>query len=191
MKFLRYMSVLLALSLGQSALAATFDFGSLGSVPSTGYSTSADGISVNITTPEGNKLGYYSFSSLGYGIGHKGCVFFVCSNGIQQNESLIITFSEAVTVTGLTLAAWDAPDKALVTDNNGNTLTLDDDFTSQVHTFDLSSLGAITSFSLKDTSFTGLFTLRGLEVSAVPVPAAAWLFGSAVLGLVGVRRKRH
>ncbi|TGD73339.1 hypothetical protein E4634_09905 [Mangrovimicrobium sediminis] len=28
------------------------------------------------------------------------------------------------------------------------------------------------------------------EVNAIPVPAAAWLFGSALLGLVGVRRKR-
>jgi hypothetical protein len=26
--------------------------------------------------------------------------------------------------------------------------------------------------------------------SAVPVPAAAWLFGSALLGLAGVSRKR-
>jgi len=28
------------------------------------------------------------------------------------------------------------------------------------------------------------------EVSAVPVPAAVWLFGSAILGMVGVSRKR-
>ncbi len=28
------------------------------------------------------------------------------------------------------------------------------------------------------------------EVAAVPVPAAAWLFGSALIGLVGIRRKR-
>ncbi len=29
-----------------------------------------------------------------------------------------------------------------------------------------------------------------LEVSAVPVPAAVWLFGSGLLGLVGVARRR-
>lgn len=28
------------------------------------------------------------------------------------------------------------------------------------------------------------------DVSAVPVPAAAWLFGSALIGLVGIKRKR-
>lgn len=30
----------------------------------------------------------------------------------------------------------------------------------------------------------------GLQVSAVPVPAAAWLFGSGVIGLVGAARRR-
>ena len=29
-----------------------------------------------------------------------------------------------------------------------------------------------------------------LSVTAVPIPAAAWLFGSAILGLVGVARRR-
>jgi hypothetical protein len=29
-----------------------------------------------------------------------------------------------------------------------------------------------------------------INVSAVPVPAAVWLFGSGVLGLVGVARRR-
>lgn len=42
-------------------------------------------------------------------------------------------------------------------------------------------------------TLAGLFngTLRGLTAapSAVPVPAAAWLFGSALLGLAGFRRK--
>mgnify|MGYP000436339531 CR=1 FL=1 len=41
----------------------------------------------------------------------------------------------------------------------------------------------------------GSFTLSGNEltfntVSAVPVPAAAWLFGSALVGLAGIGRKR-
>jgi len=28
------------------------------------------------------------------------------------------------------------------------------------------------------------------EISAVPIPAAAWLFGSALIGLVGIKRKK-
>lgn len=33
------------------------------------------------------------------------------------------------------------------------------------------------------------YSLELTEVSAVPVPAAVWLFGSALIGLVGLRRK--
>ena len=35
------------------------------------------------------------------------------------------------------------------------------------------------------------FYVSGMEVSAVPVPAAVWLFGTAMLGLAGLRRKQH
>ena len=35
-----------------------------------------------------------------------------------------------------------------------------------------------------------VWAVRDGDVSAVPVPAAAWLFGSALLGLVGVKRRR-
>jgi len=31
----------------------------------------------------------------------------------------------------------------------------------------------------------------GIRISAVPIPAAAWLFGSGLLGLIGVARKRQ
>lgn len=37
---------------------------------------------------------------------------------------------------------------------------------------------------------TGFATLTTGDVSAVPVPAAAWLFGSGVVGLVGIARRR-
>jgi len=56
--------------------------------------------------------------------------------------------------------------------------------------------GGIFSFSLGlvQTSIEGsliseLFINENLEVSPIPVPAAAWLFGSALLGFVGLRRK--
>lgn len=57
--------------------------------------------------------------------------------------------------------------------------------------------GATNLYSINlqtgQATLAGLFngTLRGLTAapSAVPVPAAAWLFGSALLGLVGFRRK--
>jgi hypothetical protein len=35
------------------------------------------------------------------------------------------------------------------------------------------------------------FYVSGIEVSAVPVPAAVWLFGSALLGFVGLSRRTN
>ena len=37
---------------------------------------------------------------------------------------------------------------------------------------------------------TDIVRLSVIESSAVPVPAAAWLFGSALIGLVGIKRKK-
>jgi hypothetical protein len=34
------------------------------------------------------------------------------------------------------------------------------------------------------------FFIDAVEARAVPVPAAAWLLGSGLLGLVGLRRKK-
>ncbi len=43
----------------------------------------------------------------------------------------------------------------------------------------------VTGESAPNNTFSGL-----VSISQVPVPAAAWLFGSAVLGLAGYARKR-
>ena len=41
----------------------------------------------------------------------------------------------------------------------------------------------------KDTINGGVIEYQGLVGSPVPVPAAAWLLGAGLIGLVGVRRK--
>jgi hypothetical protein len=43
---------------------------------------------------------------------------------------------------------------------------------------------------LGDAGFLGTVSGTFAPVAAVPVPAAAWLFGSALLGLAGIGRKR-
>ncbi len=37
----------------------------------------------------------------------------------------------------------------------------------------------------------GKYKTTGLAVTSVPVPAAAWLFGSGLIGLLGVARRKH
>jgi hypothetical protein len=53
--------------------------------------------------------------------------------------------------------------------------------------------GLMTGDNIYTVSFTD--TIPGasvvVDVSTVPVPAAAWLFGSGLLGLVGVARRRR
>jgi hypothetical protein len=44
--------------------------------------------------------------------------------------------------------------------------------------------------SCKDTDGCGFSNAKLWGVSEVPIPAAAWLFGSGLIGLVGIARKR-
>lgn len=203
MKLLRVMSTLLALSLGQVAIGATFDFttvpgavndGSVGldgwKIQGNSYSQTNGGITVTVSSLS-NQLSYYSGASAAHGLGDSGKVFLVTSAGLQQGEKLNISFSEAVMLSTISLGGWDNPDKgSIVTAPDGTVLVLDEPGSGGMSTFDISSLGEVTSFTLQATSFTSLFTLSGLEVTPVPVPASAWLFATGILGLFGVGRNR-
>jgi len=45
------------------------------------------------------------------------------------------------------------------------------------------------NFSFSSAEATG-FSTTAIPVSVVPVPAAAWLFGSGLIGLIGVARRK-
>lgn len=47
------------------------------------------------------------------------------------------------------------------------------------------------TFSMNFLDDTNLVAATAPEVSAVPVPAAAWLFGSALLGFIGISRRKN
>ena len=46
------------------------------------------------------------------------------------------------------------------------------------------------SFFPPEGGFLGSFSMDNVYTSVVPVPAAAWLFGSGLLGLIGVARRK-
>ena len=48
--------------------------------------------------------------------------------------------------------------------------------------------GGVLNYYDKYSSFYS-WAVRAGDVGSVPVPAAAWLFGTALLGLVGVKRR--
>lgn len=49
----------------------------------------------------------------------------------------------------------------------------------------------MSSVTSSEDWFVGLVTPEGLQVASVPVPAAVWLFGSGLAGLVGMARRRQ
>jgi hypothetical protein len=46
-------------------------------------------------------------------------------------------------------------------------------------------------FRAAGTEVEHQFYIRNAEITVIPVPAAVWLFGSGLLGLVGVARRKH
>ncbi len=49
----------------------------------------------------------------------------------------------------------------------------------------------LTSFYALDINNVSSASILNNNVSSVPVPAAVWLFGSALMGLLGMRKKSH
>jgi hypothetical protein len=105
-------------------------------------------------------------------------------------ETILFTFSEAVVFDTINLGLYESccenPSKISI--DGGAFFNLDDDSST---TFN----GQGTAFLLSTPTRSGLsnattFRVDNIDVSAVPVPAAVWLFGSALFGLFGVARRR-
>lgn len=174
-----------ALAISSAASAATFDFKGLGS---TSNIASSDGtITVTITAP-GESVGT---ASSGVGVKSSCCDL----SSIQNNETLRLDFSAATDIGGLYLTGWEAADR-LTLNYDGGVVDINDEhnnWSSDDHY--AINLTNVTFLTLTGNSFGTVARLAGLEdvsasVSEVPVPAAAWLFGSALIGLGGFARKR-
>ena len=66
-----------------------------------------------------------------------------------------------------------------------------DGINSTAHLQDLSAFSNVTEILIVPDDPAGLvYDDFSFSPSAVPIPAAAWLFGSALLGLVGIKRRK-
>ena len=63
-------------------------------------------------------------------------------------------------------------------------------WTIDISAWDGTSVLHINDFYLGDGDKIGVSKVELYGVSAVPIPAAVWLFGSGLLGLVGVARRK-
>jgi hypothetical protein len=169
------------------------------------FTFSSDGISVTATGFDGSVVSgqnYYAYLDSGNaGLGV--CQVLVAANqcapssddNVTTNESLLLTFNQVVTIDTTTF----------VNGNHGTTfseyftLSIDGNAAtmySLTNIFTMGLTGTTFEFFNPNTGGTSTvsndkqFYINTLEVTAVPVPAAVWLFGTGLMGLVGVARRK-
>ncbi len=187
---IRILTGLLVLGLANAASAATFTYENTNAGPQTD-----DGITVSFAAPlSGQNVGYYTGLGIdaeeGVGIDSGG---FFSSNALAQGELLRINFSTTVQLAAIRLGQWQVSESVTFTANNGNSVTWNTESAafSSYETVNLSSLGNLDYIDFTANTGTTWATINQIQgVSAVPLPAAAWLFGSALMGLMGVARRR-
>lgn len=144
--------------------------GSLGAIrtPSQSY---IDGI----TTTSGDLFSLVSVELAEYSVVQLGDQVTVNFVGVKADDSLI---SQSFTIDGIIDGVGGANDFELFTFSSG--------FTGLK-----SAYVERTNYSgLYDEYFVPGFSMDNMQMSIVPVPAAAWLFGSALAGLSWIRRKQ-
>lgn len=207
---IKHTILLILLSITSVTNAAIFDFKALGNANERGYSTfvhSVDGIQLSASgsSPDGS-IPYYAYLDSGNaGLG-------VCQNLTSSNQCTPSSDDNVTYLENLILAFDQEVNIEQTTFVNGS------HGTSFLGSFDLSiDGGAATTYNLTNifsTILTGTefiftnlnpeggsnnsneyqFYISALNVtatpSAVPVPAAVWLFASGLLGLVSIARRR-
>lgn len=155
-------------------------------------SYSASGVTGTVGTTGGSL--FYNGVENAIGVGTN-----VLNGALAQGETLSVSFSQTITVTNMYFRQWENPGLFFTYDNvNAND---GDDFSTNLIESD-QVIGLLDRFAINDdmSGFT-LTPQNGVtavylhsidfEVAEVPLPAAAWLFGSAVVGLGGIARRKR
>ena len=100
-----FAAVVLAATVPAMAQAADFNLtGGSGTTSTATFSSGGIGLNVTAWTDDGQESVTFSSGGLGVSTG------FFDAPGVGNNESLRLTFSQAVNLTSLRLAEWDIPD---------------------------------------------------------------------------------
>jgi hypothetical protein len=168
-----------------TASATTYTFNN------NGTSFTIGGLQLTVTTPTG------TVNNASSGLGVKRSTLedtSMNSDAINEGKDILIfTFNKAVKLTNMTMTAWqngNLLDQADLTYNNvitrlpntGPNFTFNPVYYPGIY---------VTSFKVTAKGSGTAFRISSLNVTEVPVPAAAWLMGSGLLGLAGVARRRR
>lgn len=191
--YLRPLVAALALGIAGGAFAApvtfTFNSGSVVDNNQNSFLFSSGG--VNLTVTAGSNKVSYRQAGLGVYTGGGDVGEFNSYAGHKGVETLIFTFDQTVNLSSISFYLFE---------NNIDQGKLVYGSTSQTINNNSEAIFG-TPIGLNSFSFTatGLFTsyrISGLTIDtiappAVPVPAAAWLMGSGLVGLAGLARRRR
>lgn len=158
----------------------------------TSYSVTADGITMIVDSPAPSTLSRVDVQNI------DGLQFGQVNGVVTPLQSFDISFDATVMVSSYfveyELASGGAPifsvegDGVLSTGNVGNGYQTERQFNNSPLKF---LAGEAYTFFLEEPILDGQsFIMGNIKASAVPVPAAAWLFGSALIGLAGIKRKK-
>lgn len=170
-----------------TASATTYTFNNNGSV------FTVDGIKLTVTVATGS----VNNTSAGLGVKRSGAEDGSMNSDLinEGKDKLIFTFDKAVKLTNFSMSSWQngsALDQADLT-YNGVTTRLPN--TGPNFAFSLPIY--VTSFTLTAKGGGTAFRVKSLDVTqqpvapTVPVPAAAWLMGSGLVGLAGLARRQR
>ncbi|HUH37474.1 MAG TPA: hypothetical protein VL027_05965 [Spongiibacteraceae bacterium] len=212
MRTLKTLLATTVLATGASlASAASVDFtgiapglgGTLGPSVTVNSSDMSFSVTATVSGAIGNKAHVSGYALDGFGVGtYK--LFSDNYYAIQGGETLHLSFDQTVDVGTLKLRQWEGPDRGTVT---VHTLTGSQTFnlagdncglcTGQDVALNVLGVTRIDVTGVYNGKILGIpatqFFVAGfsdVQVSEIPVPAAAWLFGSALAGLGGIARKR-
>jgi len=115
--------------------------------------------------------------------------------GVNFGDTIVLTADDSslFNVSSIDLAPWSSTTSVYFEGVTGSGSTVQQvvSVSGLFGTFILSGFNNLISFSFDDNGASGSFYVDNivLSPSAVPLPAAVWLFGPALLGLMGFRRK--
>jgi len=178
----------LALSTSLSAALLTEDFES---EPFSAWESDWLGLNSNI-------LNFYGLGDNRSGTTPSGSAFLFFTDGDTDDNIKTIDinftsiFGSSIKSFSMDLDMASAPTLLEVFDGSG-TKILDYafDFTVGFETISIPSTDGISRFLLTGSSqIVGNASIDNVNVSTIPVPAAAWLFGSGLIGLIAVARRK-